>query len=113
MAKKAKEVMPPDLVEEVEQDSSDLVIEEDDFRLTNVKDSKNFWDLDLKRVISPRGKEPYEKMDNYGYGMTLESAIKVIANNRISRKLKTSIDMKTYLEMYNDTVNKLSKNIYG
>lgn len=82
-----------------------MVIEESDFRLTQVSDSSCFWDLELLYTIRPKGKEPRQEFKVCGYGLTMASAIKHIINFRISQKHPDeALTMKQYLKEYNQLV---------
>lgn len=89
-----------------------MVIEESDFRLTQVPDTC-FWDLELLQTIRPKGKESRQEFKNCGYGLTLASAIKHIAIFRISQKhLEESVTMKQFLKEYRDIIKQISKICY-
>ena len=90
-----------------------MVIEESDFRLTQISDSSCFWDLELLYTIRPKGKESRQEFKTCGYGLTLSSAIKHIANFRIAQKHpEESLTMKQYLKEYTEIINNLSKICY-
>lgn len=87
-----------------------MVIEEPDFRLTQISESSCFWDLELLYTIRPKGKEARQEFKICGYGLTITSAMKHIANFRISQKhLEGSLTMKQYLKEYNEIISNLSK----
>lgn len=86
-----------------------MVIEEKDFRLTPVKDSGDRFDLELLKTIN-KGKETERKeFKNVAYGITIESAMRYIANTRIATNSPDSIDLKTYLEEYKKIIDEIKK----
>lgn len=92
-----------------------MIIEEHDYRLTQVSDSSTFWDLELLHIVKPKGKEVREEFKNEGFGMPIENAIKRIINYRIHNKYPDkAIQMQDYLREYKDQISKLEKlfNIY-
>lgn len=86
-----------------------MVIEESDFRLTQVSESSCFWDLELLYTIRPKGKEARQEFKICGYGLTMSSAMKHIANFRISQKHPEAITMKQYLEEFKQVIDDISK----
>lgn len=90
-----------------------MVIEESDFRLTQVSDSSCFWDLELLYTIRPKGKEARQEFKICGYGLTMSSAIQHIASFRISQKHpEDSITMKQYLKEYKEIIEDIKKICY-
>lgn len=90
-----------------------IVIEESDFKLTQINDSSPFWDLELIHTIRPRGKEARKEFKIVGYGMRMELCIKNIINYRISKKHPETIDMKTYLTEYKKLLKEISELCQG
>lgn len=90
-----------------------IVIEESDFKLTQVADSSNFWDLELLYTVKPKGKESREEFKVAGYGMTMETCIKRIINHRIAKKHPEAIDMKTYFAEYKQALKEVSELCQG
>lgn len=90
-----------------------ITIEESDFKLTQVSDNSNFWDLELLYTIRPKGKDPREEFKVAGYGMTMESCIKKIINHRIAKKHPETINMKTYFTEYKQMVKEVSELCQG
>lgn len=89
--------------------SVNMIIEEPDFRLTQISEGSCFWDLELLYTIKPKGKESRQEFKVCGYGLTMNSAIKRIANFRISQKhTEDSLTMKQYLKEYNEIIKELS-----
>lgn len=78
-----------------------MVIEEKDFRMTQISQSSCFWDLELLKTIKPKGGEPRQEFVNAGYGMTLGRCLKSIMSYRIACKhTKDAISMKEYLKEF-------------
>ena len=86
-----------------------MTIEGDIFRLIPVKDSCRLFDLELLYTVN-KGKDTERKeFKNAAYGVTLESAIKYIANYKIVLKHDDAIDLKTYLKEYKEIIKDISK----
>lgn len=87
-----------------------MVIEESDFKLTAINDTSPFFDLEILKIVN-KGKENEKKeFQNAGYGLTLESAIKRIAQYRVSNKIgDESISMATYMSLYKDTIKEIKE----
>jgi hypothetical protein len=77
-----------------------MVIEEKDFRMTQISQSSSFWDLELLKTIRPKGGEPRQEFVNVGYGMTLGHCLKSIMNFRIANKHKDAVTLKQYLREF-------------
>jgi hypothetical protein len=78
-----------------------MVIEEKDFRMTQISQSSPFWDLELLKTIRPKGGVVRQEFTNVGYGMTLGHCLKSIVNFRLSNKhLEDVVSMKQYLKEY-------------
>lgn len=86
-----------------------MVIEEKDFRLIPVKDSGNRFDLELLRTINKGKETERQEFKNVAYGITIESAMRYIANARIAANSPDSIDLKTYLKEYKEIINDIKK----
>ncbi len=87
-----------------------MVIEEKDFRLIPVDDSTTKFDLELLRLIQPRGKEPRLEFKNVAYCISLESAIKKIAHFRVSNNHKDeAIQLMTYFGEFKEEINSLKE----
>ena len=84
-----------------------MVIEESDFRLIPVKESGLLFDLELLKVINKGKENERTEFKNIAYGITIESALKYIANARISAKYNDSISLKQYLQEYKDIINSI------
>jgi len=78
-----------------------MVIEEKDFRMTQISQSSPFWDLELLKTIKPKGGEARQEFANAGYGLTLGRCLKSIVNFRIAcRHTEDVLSMKEYLKEY-------------
>ena len=84
-----------------------MVIEESDFRLIPVKESGLLFDLELLKVINKGKENERTEFKNIAYGVTIESALKYIANARINAKYNDSISLKQYLQEYKDIINSI------
>ena len=84
-----------------------MVIEEKDFRLIPIKDSGNMFDLELLRTVNKGKDSERQEFKNVAYGVTIESAIKYIANARIAANSPNVIDLKTYLEKYKEILDEI------
>ena len=71
-----------------------MIIEESDFRLIPVKESGLLFDLELLKVINKGKENERTEFKNIAYGITIESALKYIANARINAKYNDSISLK-------------------
>jgi hypothetical protein len=87
-----------------------MVIEESDFRLTQINESSSKWDLELIHTVRPKGKEARQEFKNAGYGLSLDSAMRRIINHRLHNKhSENAITMKDYLTEFKDQVKQLEK----
>lgn len=78
-----------------------MVIEDKDFRMTQINQSSPFWDLEVLKTIKPKGGVARQELTNVGYGMTLGHCLKSIVNFRLSNKhLEDVVSMKQYLKEY-------------
>lgn len=84
-----------------------MIIEEKDFRLIPIKDSGNMFDLELLRTVNKGKDSERQEFKNVAYGVTIESAIKYIANARIAADSPNVIDLKTYLEKYKEILDEI------
>lgn len=81
-----------------------MVIEEKDFKLEFDEDCSRF-DLYFLKVIN--AKDPDKRREEFvlrGYGYTLEAALKLVIDNRLSKRIET-ISLKSYLEEYSKETN--------
>lgn len=84
-----------------------MVIEEKDFRLIPIKDSGNMFDLELLRTVNKGKETERQEFKNVAYGVTIESAMRYIANARIAANNPDTIDLKTYLEEYRKILDEI------
>ena len=78
-----------------------MVIEEKDFRMTQISQSSPFWDLEVLKTIKPKGGVARQELTNVGYGMTLGRCLKSIVNYRLACKhTEDVVSMKQYLKEY-------------
>lgn len=86
-----------------------MSIKDDDFILTPASnDASPFWDLQLLVTIKPKDKEPRQEFKIMGYGMTLASAIRHIANYRVLHKNGDGVvSLKKYIEEYKTEIDKI------
>lgn len=87
-----------------------MEIVEKDFKLTPVSEDSYFFDLELLQVIKPRGKESREEFKISGYGLTLDTAIKKIAMNRVCKNHKDeAINLKQFYTEFKEEIKDLIK----
>jgi hypothetical protein len=89
-----------------------MTIQESDFILTpSVNDASNFWDLQLLVTIKGvKGKEDRQEFKQMGYGLTLSSAIRRIANYRVMHNNpKEALTMHSYLDKLKEQEDLLIK----
>lgn len=87
-----------------------MIIEEKDFRLIPVNDSSIFFDLELLYKIQPKGKESRYEFKNAAYGISLESAIKKVAQFRVTNKNNDgAITLLKYFKEFKDELDSIKK----
>ena len=87
-----------------------MEIIEKDFKLKSIDECSPMFDLELLYVIRPRGGEPRLEFKNAGYGMTLASVIKKIAQYRVNcNHREEAIRLKTYFEEYKKELDTLKE----
>lgn len=87
-----------------------MSIEESDFKLTPAtNDAGNFWDLEVLVTVKPKsGGELRKEFKLIAYGVTIDSAIRRIANYRILHNNKdAALTMQEYLKQYREQINKI------
>lgn len=85
-----------------------MIIEENDFRLTPVDSSSQVFDLELLYKIQPKGKEARYEFKQEAFGISLESAIKRIAQFRVNNKYE-SISLTKYFNEFRNELNEIKK----
>lgn len=87
-----------------------MIIEEKDFRLTPVDESSPMFDLDLLYIIKPNGKESRLEFKNAGYGLTLQNAIKKVAQYRVACNHKDeAVTLLAYFEEFKKELDSLKQ----
>lgn len=85
-----------------------MVIEEKDFRLTPVNDSSPVFDLELLYTVNPKGKDPRQEFKIAAYGISLNHAIKKIAQYRVNcRHKEEAINLLTYFKEFKEELDSL------
>lgn len=91
-----------------------MEIAEKDFKLKPIDECSPFFDLELLYVVKPRGGEPRLEFKNAGYGMSLESAIKKIAQYRVDcNHREEAIRLKEYFSEYKKELDSLKELLCG
>lgn len=86
-----------------------MIIEEKDFRLTPVSEESLKYDVELLYVIQPKGKESRLEFKNVAYGVSLEYALKLVAQYRVNCNHKNeAISLMTYFTEYKNELNSLT-----
>lgn len=83
-----------------------MKIEEEDFILTPITDSSLIYDLEILCTINSKSKESRKEFKTVAYGITIEYALKMIAQHRITSKYD-SINLSTYLSEYKKEIKSL------
>lgn len=83
-----------------------MTIEEEDFRLHNDGES-DYWDLELLKTVRPKGKPERQEFQIVGYGYSFPTALKVIANHRLSTK-KDVYTLSEYMQDYKKIIDSLN-----
>lgn len=84
-----------------------MVIEEQDFKLILISGDR--FDLEVLCTINKGKSNERKEFKNVAYGVTLEYALKYVANFRIANKYDNSISLATYLKEYKDIISEISK----
>ena len=91
-----------------------MTIEEEDFRLIPISEYSPMFDLELLYTVRPKGKEERQEFKNVAYGIELETALKKVAQYRVSCKhVNESVKLLEYLSDFKkelDTLKKLCGN---
>ena len=86
-----------------------MIIEEKDFRLTPVSEESLKYDVELLYVIQTKGKESRLEFKNVAYGVSLEYALKLVAQYRVNCNHKNeAISLMTYFTEYKNELNSLT-----
>lgn len=85
-----------------------MVIEEQDFKLTPCSEASLRFDLELLYVINKGKSNERSEFKNAGYGLSLESAIRKVAMNRIGKKHGT-ISLAEFLKEFKEEVAKIEQ----
>lgn len=87
-----------------------MLIEEKDFRLIPISESSPVFDLELLHIVRPKGKEARQEFKNAGHGMGLETAVKKIAQYRVSSKHEDeSIKLLEYFTEFKKELDSLKE----
>ena len=83
-----------------------MIIEEKDFRL-EYEEAGSRFDLYLLQIVNAKDADKRrEEFKLYGYGITMEHALKVIINTRLKNK-KEVFTLKEYLQDYRAEIKSL------
>lgn len=86
-----------------------MIIEENDFRLIPIDDSSPIFDLELLYKVQPKGKEVRLEFKNAGYGLSLDKAIKKIAQYRVVNNYKDkAISLLDYFNEFKKELDSLN-----
>ncbi len=79
-----------------------MIIEESDFRITQVNPHSNTWDLELLMQIKPKGKEPRWEFKVVAYSLRLKEAMRSVIRYKINKKYvdNQTISLGEYLNEY-------------
>ena len=93
--------------EENDDKVNGIVIEEEDFRLTNVKNTL-FYDLELKKVVKPKNGPERTEWYTTSYGISLPHALKIVVLDRMKKQNPTQKwKMDEFFDAYNNQLEKL------
>lgn len=85
-----------------------MIIEEEDFRMSQINEHSPKWDLELIHVVKPKGKESRKEFKVAGYGLPFESALERIIQYRLHNKhQEDAVKLKDYIKEYKDEHQKL------
>ena len=84
-----------------------MVIEEQDFKLIPISGDR--FDLEVLCTINKGKSNERREFKNVAYGVTLEYALKYVANFIIINKYDNSISLATYLKEYRDIISEINK----
>lgn len=87
-----------------------MTIEEKDFRLIPCNEAACQFDLELLYVVNKGKSNERTEFRTFGYGMSLESAIRKIAMNRLERKSgEGSISLREFLKGFKEEIAKIKQ----
>lgn len=88
-----------------------MIIEESDFRLTQVDDHSNAWDMELLTRIQPRGKEERWEFKIIAYSLNLKEAMRSVIRYKINKKYidNQTISLDEYLNEYKLAAEEVKK----
>lgn len=89
-----------------------VVIEENDFKITQAADNSVFWDLELKQKIKSKGKPIREEFKESGFGMPLTTCLNKVALFRLANKQEI-YDLKTFVKEYSTELKNINNLIKG
>lgn len=85
-----------------------MEIKESDFKLTPISEHSILYDLELLYKVQPKGKEIRYEFKNVAYGISLETAIKKIAQYRVSCNHENDVlSLKTYIQEFLDNIKSI------
>lgn len=89
-----------------------MIIQEQFFKLIPVDDNSIFFDLELLYTINKGKSNERKEFKNVAYGITIETAIKKIANYLINCKHKDeAIKLRDYFKEYKSNIDELTKSL--
>ena len=83
-----------------------MIIEEEDFRME--LSSGNSWDLELLKVVKPKGKPERNEFKTEGFGMSLERCLQIIINYRLGKR-KDVYSLQEYVNEYKKEIKNLKE----
>lgn len=87
-----------------------MEIVEKDFKLTPVNDECPLFDLELLRVVKPRNGASRSEFKDAAYGVTLDTALKIIRHYRIVSKHKDdTISLSEFRKELKEEFNQLKE----
>lgn len=85
-----------------------MIIEESDFKLEQVSDTSDRFDLDLLRIVNKGKANERAEFKNEAYGISLVNAMKKIILYRMNLKSET-LSLKEFLKEYKIESEKICK----
>lgn len=85
-----------------------MTIQEKDFILTPINDSTPKFDLELLYKVQAKGKDPRMEFKTVAFGISLEYAIRKIAQYRVTIKHEDeAISIQTYFNEFKDELDSI------